>query len=484
MSAGLLQLVLATAILLLVSVLSSRAAGRVGVPALLLFLIIGMLAGSDGPGGIAFDYPGFAQALGVVALAFILFGGGLGTHWDEVRPVAMPAIALATVGVAITAGLTGWLSSWILGIPLLQGLLLGAIVSSTDAAAVFAVLRSRSVRLPVRLRSLLELESGSNDPIAVFLTVGLIAVVQNGQGLPVTLALTFVRQMVLGAIGGYVFGRLGTGVVNRARLEYDGLYPVLTFAWVLLVYGATQAVDGSGFLAVYIAGIVMRRYNFIHKRSLIRFHDALAWLMQIVMFLTLGLQVFPTRLPGVAGAGLAISAILMFVARPLGVFAVLPFWRFSLREQSFVAWVGLRGAAPIILATFPLVAHLPVAERFFSLVFFIVLTSTLVQGTSIPFAARLLHLSQSAPPERLDPLDLVATGDRELLDVIVSAGSPVAGRRVLELTLPPGVLLVLVERGGDTFVPSGGTIIQPDDRLIVLTPTDVSAAVKRQLEIA
>jgi cell volume regulation protein A len=482
MAVSLVQIILAAAVLLLVSVLASRLSGRIGVPALLLFLGIGMLAGSDGPGGIPFDNPPLAQALGVVALAFILFAGGLDTRWDNVRPVLGPSLALSTLGVLLTAGATGWVASALLGVPPLQGLLLGAIVSSTDAAAVFAVLRSRNVRLPSRLRSLLELESGSNDPMAVFLTVGLIGLIRSPDATPLGLVLAFVRQMAIGGLAGYALGRGGALAVNRARLEYGGLYPALTVGLVLLTYGVTDALGGSGFLAVYLAGIVMRREDFIQKRSLIRFHDGLAWLMQIAMFLTLGLQVFPSQMGGVAAAGTLIALFLMLVARPLAAFPILALARFGIREQALVAWVGLRGAAPIILATFPLVAGLPVAEQFFHMVFFIVLISTLVQGPSIPWVAGRLGLStpETAPPE--DPLDLVAMGGRELLDVRVPDRARVVGRRVLELGLPAGTLLVLIEREGGALVPSGATVIQPADRLVVLTARATAAELRASLE--
>jgi potassium/hydrogen antiporter len=479
--AALVPLVLASSALLLASVFASRAASRIGVPALLLFLAVGMLAGSDGPGGIPFDNPPLAQGLGVVALVFILFAGGLDTQWGEVRPVAGPAVALATLGVLLTAGLTGWFSSWLLGIRLLEGLLLGAIVSSTDAAAVFAVLRSRSVCLPARLKSLLELESGSNDPMAVFLTVGLIALIQDAHQTPLGLLASFFLQMTIGTLSGWALGRAGALVVNRARLEYEGLYPVVTVALVLLAYGITDVVGGSGFLAAYLAGITMRRVDFIHKRSLIKFHDAIAWLMQIVMFLTLGLQVFPSRLGGVAVAGTTVALFLMLVARPLGVLPILAVSRFAPREQALVAWVGLRGAAPIILATFPLVAGVPAAEQFFHLVFFIVLISTLAQGTSIPFVAHLLGLAAPEAARPTDPLDLVEAGEREFLDVRVAASASVVGRRVLELALPEETLLLLVEREEGAFVPTGGTVIHAGDRLVAMTGRATSAALRTML---
>jgi potassium/hydrogen antiporter len=381
---------LAAAVLLILSVLASKASGRLGVPALLLFLGVGMLAGSDGPGGVHFEDAHVAQSLGVVALVFILFSGGLSTEWESVRPVLGKALGLATAGVLLTAVFVGLFAAKVLGFSLLEGMLLGAIVSSTDAAAVFAVLRSRSVGLKGELRPLLELESGSNDPMAVFLTTGLIGVL-GGQGESLGgLIPSFLKQMALGALLGVGMGRAAVTVLNRLRLEYEGLYPVLSLALVLFTYGVAYAVGGNGFLAVYLAGLVMGNDDFIHKQSLMRFHDGVAWLMQIAMFLVLGLLVFPSRLVPVAAAGLAVSLFLMLVARPASVFVTLAFARGGWREKAMVSWVGLRGAVPIILATFPLLAGLPQAETIFNLVFFIVITSVLLQGTTLPRAARWL----------------------------------------------------------------------------------------------
>ncbi|MCC2626510.1 MAG: putative Potassium/proton antiporter, partial [Thermomicrobiales bacterium] len=285
---------LAAAGLLLLSVIASKAFGRMGIPALLLFLGIGMLAGSDGPGGIHFDNPWLAQSLGVVALTFILFAGGMDTEWASVRRVLGIGISLSTVGVAVTAGLVGWFATTALNMSWFEGLLIGAIVSSTDAAAVFAVMRSRYVGLRGPLKPLLELESGSNDPMAVFLTIGLISLITGQSSSPLDLVPMFIRQMVLGATIGYGIGKLMVLLINRLRLEYEGLYPVLTLSLVLLTYSGSAWLGGNGFLAVYIAGLMMGNSQFVHKRSLTRFHDGLAWLMQITMFLALGLQVFPT----------------------------------------------------------------------------------------------------------------------------------------------------------------------------------------------
>jgi cell volume regulation protein A len=387
---------LGVSILLLLSVTGSLASARIGVPALILFLVIGMMAGSDGPGGIQFDYPALTQSLGVVALSFILFAGGYDTDWQRTRPIVWHAVPLSTLGVFITAFLVGWFANVFLGFTWLEGMLLGSIVSSTDAAAVFAVLRSRGIRLRGRLKELLELESGSNDPMAVFLTTGIIGLLQDASRSWGDLVVMFVIQMTVGTIVGYGLGRAMVAVVDRIRLEYGGLYAVLSLSLVLFTYGITASVGGNGFLAVYLAGIYMGNSKFRHKRSLKGFHEGLAWLMQILMFLTLGLQVFPSHLVPVLGTGLLLSLFLMVIARPVATFALMWFSGMTVREQTLIAWVGLRGAVPIILATFPLVAGLPQADLIFHLVFFIVLTSVVLQGTSIPLVARWLAVDNGS----------------------------------------------------------------------------------------
>lgn len=463
-------ILLVISILLVFSILASKASGWLGIPALLLFLLVGMLAGSEGPGGIYFDNPWLAQATGTVALVFILFYGGLDTEWSRVRPVLGTGIVLSTIGVFFTAVLVGGFAAVFLGFTLPEGLLLGAIVSSTDAAATFAVLRSRSVRLKGKLESLLEFESGSNDPMAVLLTVGLVSFLVDPATSVTDLVLTFIQQIVVGAVLGYGLGRAMTIIINRVRLVADGLYPVLTLALVLLVFGATSALGGNGFLAVYLAGLVLGNSDFIHKRSLIRFHDGLAWLMQIAMFLTLGLQVFPSRLLPVLGMGLLTSAFLMFVARPASVLVTIAMVKMDLREKVMVAWVGLRGAVPIILATFPLLAGLPQAQTIFDLVFFIVLTSVLLQGTSLPLVARWLKVDTVLPPKTQYPLEYVPAEnlDTDLVEVEVPPGAGIIGRQIVDLHLPQTALVVLISRNGSFVLPRGGTIIEAGDRLLVL----------------
>jgi cell volume regulation protein A len=460
----------AAALLLLLGVLASKASSRLGVPALLLFLGIGMVAGSEGVGGIEFTDVELARSVGVVALAFILFAGGLDTEWSSVRPVFGQAALLATVGVLVTALVAGAVASWVLGVSLIAGLLLGAIISSTDAAAVFSVLRSRSVGLKGRLRPLLELESGSNDPMAVFLTLGFIRVLTDPGTSVVELIPIFVAQMSIGAAVGYAAARVSIAAINRLRLEYEGLYPVVMIVVVLLTYGLAAVAGGSGFLAVYVAGLVMGNSSFLHRRSLMRFADGLAWLMQITMFLVLGLLVFPSDLWQVAARALLVSAVLVFVARPIASFAVLAPTRFGWRQTLMVSWVGLRGAVPIILATFPLVEGVAQAEIIFNVVFFAVLTSVLVQGTTIPPVARWLRVDAPLVERRSPLLDHVESGDDTagLHELSIAAGAPAAGRQLVDLRLPRGALVVLVHRDDDFMVPQGSTVLEAGDVVLVV----------------
>jgi cell volume regulation protein A len=387
-------ILLATSVLFFLSIIASKASGKMGVPALLLFLILGMLAGSDGFGGIYFDNPHLAQLLGVIALIFILFSGGMDTEWHSVRSVIGSGILLSTLGVLLTAALLGCAARYLLHFSWLEGLLLGAIVASTDAAAVFAVFRARSIRLTKKLKHLIEFESASNDPMAIILTIGLIRLLTLPDTSILSLLGLFLMQMTIGILFGLVMGYMIPWTIQRINLEYEGLYPVYTIAGALFTYSVTSLLGGNGFLAVYLAGLVMSNQNYLHKMELIRFHDGLTWLMQIGMFLTLGLLVFPSKLLQVAGVDVLMALFLMLIARPVSVFALTCLSELRFKEKLLVSWVGLRGAVPIILATFPLVAGIPKAEVMFNLVFFIVLVSMLLQGTSISWVAKLLKLDK------------------------------------------------------------------------------------------
>ncbi len=385
--------------LVILSILTIKLSNRFGIPALVLFLAIGMLAGSEGLGGIMFDNPSLVRSLGICALVLILFAGGLDTDWAAVRPILWQGLSLSTIGVLLTALLVGVFVSWIQGFSILEGLLLGAIVSSTDAAAVFMVLRARNAKFPRRLIQLLEFESGSNDPMAVVLTIALIRLLTEPSTSFGELVFFFVMQMTLGTVIGIAMGEIMRRSFNWLDLELEGIYPVLSLALALLTYGLTSYLEGSGFLAVYLAGLTMQRKPFTHQQSILRFHDGLAWLMQVTMFLMLGLQVFPARLVPIAWVGLLISLFLIFVARPVSVHTALAFSPMPYREQTLVAWAGLRGSVPIILATFPMLAGIKQADTIFHMVFFIALTSVVMQGTAIPWLTRALKLKATPSDE-------------------------------------------------------------------------------------
>lgn len=478
-------LLLAAALFLLVGVLASKASGRLGVPALLLFLVVGMLAGSEGIGGIHFDNASIAQSLGVVALVFILYSGGLDTDWQAVRPVLPQGFTLATLGVFLTALLVGLFATYVLDFPLYASLLLGSIVSSTDAAAVFSVLRSKGVGLQGYLRPLLELESGSNDPMAIFLTTAFIGLMVSPGTSILQLFPSFLQQMIVGALAGFVLGKGMVFIINRLNLEYEGLYTVLSLGLVLLVYTLPLLVGGNGFLAVYLAGLVVGNSTVLHRRSLMRFHDGVAWLMQITMFLTLGLLVFPTRLLAVTGQGLLLSAVLILVARPISVFLSLIPFRMPVAEKALISWVGLRGAVPIVLATFPLLAGVEQADIIFNLVFFIVLTSVLLQGSTIPIVARWLKVDAPLRNRPRSPLemDYIEGLDGQLFELELPPDSPAAGRRLFELKLPTGVLLALIGRDSTFLIPRGGTQLESGDVLYLLADQETLPKVKEFLHL-
>ena len=459
-------------LLLFISIIASKTSFKLGIPTLILFLIVGMLAGSDGPGGIYFNDPATAQFLGVVALNFILFSGGLDTKMESIRPVLKDGIALSTIGVLITALLVGVFTSYILGFTIMEGMLLGAIVSSTDAAAVFSILRSRSVGLKGNIRPLLEFESGSNDPMAYFLTVSLIGLIQNPNASIVDLIPKFFIGMIIGGVCGYLFGRAMTFVVNRIKLEVDGLYPVLILAMVFFTFSFTDRIQGNGFLAVYVSAIILGNSNFIHKKSLIRFYDGQAWLMQIVMFLAMGLLVFPRQMVPVIPQGLLLTAFLIFVARPIAVFIALARSHdLNWRKKLFISWVGLRGAVPIVFATYPMMAGVHYANTIFNLVFFISAISVLLQGTTLPIMAKWLHVSVPEKLKRKFPLDIELKDDLRstLVEVDVPLTSPAVGKAVVDLSLPKAALIVLIHRNGNYLTATGETVIEGADHLLVLT---------------
>ena len=471
------------ALLILISIVANKFSERLGVPALLIFLVVGMLAGSEGPGGIPFDDPAIAQVIGIIALAYILFSGGLDTRWEQIQPILWPGIALSTLGVVLTAILLGAFAVLVLGFSPLTGLLLGAVVSSTDAAAVFSVLRTARARLQGNLRPFLEFESGSNDPMAVLLTTGIIVLILTPGSSAFAFVPMFVQQMAVGGLFGYGMGKASVYLINRLKLESEGLYPVLSLTMVLLTYGLTAIVGGNGFIAVYIAGLVMGNSIIVHKKSLLRFHDGIAWLMQIVMFLALGLLVFPSELVPAVVPGLLVALFLILIARPVAVLITLLPWKMPMNEKALVSWVGLRGAVPIILATYPLVAGVPNAEMIFNIVFFIVLVSALVHGTSIPSVARWLGLAVPLEETRKLSREFEVDPDTpsELLELVIPPDAPSVGKQVVDLGLPKGALIILMQKGEERFVPGGSTVIEAGDTLLLLTTDDLADTVRARL---
>lgn len=458
------------AALIFVSVISSKISDRFAIPVLLLFLAIGMFAGSEGVGGLAFDDAQMAKSIGIVALIFIIFSGGFDTNWKETKSVMWPGVLLSTAGVLITAVITGCFAVYILKFSFLEGMLLGSIVSSTDAAAVFSILRSKRISLKSPLKPLLEFESGSNDPMAVFLTVGFISML-TVKGMSIAALIPrFILDMGMGAFIGYLMARFIIVLINRLKLEYEGLYPVIMISLVLLTYVIAVFLKGNGFLAVYIAGLMLGQAEFPNKKMIMKFHDGLAWLMQIVMFVTLGLLVFPSHIVPLMGAGLLLTLLLMVIARPVSVFLCLLPFKMSIWKKTLIAWVGLRGSVPIILATFPFMAGVPQADIIFNVVFFVVFASVLIQGTSIPIVSKILKLDVPLPQRRPYPIEFEKTGaiDAELTEAIVPYDSEASGKRIGELHVPEKCLIMLISREDKFIIPSGSVVIEGGDVLLVL----------------
>jgi potassium/hydrogen antiporter len=455
--------------LLLISIIAGKTSYKFGVPTLIFFLAIGMIAGSDGL-GIYFDDPKIAQFIGIVSLNFILFSGGLDTDWLSIKPVLWQGVTLSSLGVLLTAVTLGIFVWAITDFTIYEGLLLGAIVSSTDAAAVFSILRSNRLALKSKLRPTLELESGSNDPMAYVLTIAFLGLVVNQEKSFVSLIPLFLQQMIIGAIAGYFFGKVSTFIINKIKLDFEGLYPVLVIALMFMTFSTTDFIGGNGFLAIYICAVYLGNQDFIHKKSVLRVFDGLAWLMQIVLFLTLGLLVYPTQIVPVIGIGILISLFLIFIARPFSVLVSLIPFRMRMRRRIYISWIGLRGAVPIVFATYPLIAGIEKANMIFNIVFFVSVTSVLIQGTTLSVIAKWLHV---ALPERVKPKSSVELflSDRAktvMAEIEIPADCFAVGKEIIELHFPRTSLIAVINRDGKFITPSGSTVIEANDVLIVI----------------
>jgi cell volume regulation protein A len=473
--------------LIIISILISRLSNNIGVPVLLLFLAIGMLAGSEGPGGIYFNDPQLAQNIGITSLVLILFSGGLGSEWKHVKPVLWPAVSLSTLGVLVTTTAVGCFTTWLFDLPWHISLLLGAIVASTDAAAVFSIIGARNIKIKGNITPLLELESGSNDPMAVFLTITLLEITTAKESSYLAMAGDFLLEMGIGLALGLLLGKAIVFLINRLKFPIEGLYPVFVFASAFFVYALTAMVHGSGFLAVYVAGMMVGSANIVHKKNIFRFFDGTAWVSQILMFITLGLLVFPSHILPAIKTEFLISLFLIFIARPLGVFVSLIPFQYTIKEKAFISWVGLRGAVPIILATFPMIAGIPEAQWIFNVVFFIVLTSALFQGWSIPWVANLLKLN--APPSKLitmpSEFNNLDQTNRTLIKLTVPDSDLFCYKPLVEVKALKGSLIISVKRETNYFVPSGGSTLEPGDEIQALVDDDkideLVAVVNQQL---
>ena len=485
-------MMLVGSVLLFVSVFASKAGSRFGIPSLLLFLAVGMLFGSDGL-GIPFDNAQAAQTIGTIALSIILFTGGMETKYSEIRPVAAPGVVLATAGVLVTALLTGWfiylISGWFnFQLTFLESLLMASVMSSTDSASVFSILRSKKQGLHQNLRPLLELESGSNDPMAYILTIMLLGMIGEGGDANWWHALgTFAMQMSIGAAAGYLLGKIAVWLINHINIKNASLYGIMLLAVVFFIFALTDTFHGNGYLAVYIGGLVLGNSKIVYKKSMTNFMDGFTWLFQIIMFLALGLLVRPRNLISfdTAMIGLLVGVFMIVISRPIAVIACMaPFRKFTLKARGYVSWVGLRGAVPIIFATYPLVAvadgfNPAVADLIFNVVFFITILSLVIQGSTVSAMAGALGLSYQLPEDNFG-IDLPDKIKSALSEIEVRETFLAKGEQLKDISLPPNTLVVMVKRHEDYFVPTGGTELKLGDKLLVLTDNDIE--LKQELE--
>ena len=482
------NILLIGSILLFVSIVVGKTGYRFGVPALLLFLLVGMLFGRDGL-GLQFHNAKIAQFIGMVALSVILFSGGMDTKFKEIRPILSPGIVLSTVGVFLTALFTGLFIWYLSGMswtnihfPLITSLLLASTMSSTDSASVFAILRSQKMNLKHNLRPMLELESGSNDPMAYMLTIVLIQFIQSdGMGTGNIIG-SFIIQFLVGAAAGYILGKLAILILNKINIDNQSLYPILLLSFVFFTFAITDLLRGNGYLAVYIAGMMVGNHKITFRKEIATFMDGLTWLFQIIMFLMLGLLVNPHEMIEVAVVALLIGVFMIVIGRPLSVFlCLLPFRKITLKSRLFVSWVGLRGAVPIIFATYPVVANVEGSNMIFNIVFFITIVSLIVQGTSVSFVARLLHLSTPLEKTGNDfGVELPEEIDTDLSDMTITMEMLNEADTLKDMNLPKGTLVMIVKRGDEFLIPNGTLKLHVGDKLLLISEKNKQETVKNE----
>lgn len=476
------NMLLIGSVLLIISIVVGKTGYRFGVPALLLFLLVGMFFGSDGL-GLQFNNTHQAQAIGMVALSVILFSGGMDTKVADIKPIMSAGVVLSTAGVLLTALFTGlfiWIISGMsftnISFPLTTSLLLAATMSSTDSASVFAILRSQKMNLKHNLRPMLELESGSNDPMAYMLTIVLIQIILSGSMSAGEIAGNLAVQFLVGGAGGYILGKLTVLFLNKINIDNQSLYAILLLGCVFFTFTITDRLHGNGYLAVYIAGMVVGNKKIVFRKEIATFMDGMSWLFQIIMFLTLGLLVNPHEMLNVALVAILVGVFLILIGRPLSVFlCLLPFRKINFKSKLFVSWVGLRGAVPIIFATYPVVAGVEGSNSIFNIVFFITIVSLVVQGTSISFFARLLHLSAPLPQTGNEfGVELPEEIDSSLSDMTVTPEMIEQADTLKEMNLPQGTLVMIVKRGNEFLIPNGSLKLHVGDKLLLISEKEKS----------
>ena len=460
-----INLMIICALVLLICITSTKILYKFGVPILLIFIVLGMLFGSDGIVGIYFDNFELASTICSIALIFIMFYGGFGTNWNMAKPVAIQSILMSSLGVVITAGLTGLFCFFIFNTTLLEGLLIGSIIASTDAAAVFAILRSQKLNLKSSIASILEIESGSNDPFAYMLTIIVLGLMSNGgYGNIIPMLL---NQIIVAIVASVILAKLSVYLLRHVKFEIEGFYPIFITAIAILAYSLSEYLGGNGYLSVYITGIVIGNSKIPHKKSIFQFFDGISWLMQILLFFLLGLLAFPSKIPSVIIKGISISIFMIFIARPIATFSILSWFKVPIKQQLFISWVGIRGSASIVFAIFAITYGIPINYDIFHIIFFMALFSVAVQGTLIPDVARKLDLIDDEESVLKTFNDYKEDKSTKLVEFTISNNNPMANKSIMDANIPEDILVVMVKRKGDVFVPHGSTVILPGDTLVL-----------------
>ncbi|MDK2562517.1 potassium/proton antiporter [Romboutsia sedimentorum] len=459
------SLMITCALVLLICITSSKILYKFGIPILLIFIVLGMLSGSDGIIGIYFDNYELTSQLCSIGLIFIMFYGGFGTSWEMAKPIAIPSILLSTLGVVITAGLTGFFCFKVFNTSLLEGLLIGSIVASTDAASVFAILRSQKLNLKGSLASILEIESGSNDPFAYMLTVIILGLMGN-KGYD-TIIPMLLNQVIVGIICAVLLAKLTIYLLRRVHFEIDGFYPIFVMAIAVLSYALSEHFGGNGYLSVYMTGLIIGNSKIPHKKSMFQFFDGISWIMQIMLFFILGLLSFPSKLPSIILEGFAISMFMIFIARPIATFSILSWFKTPLKQQIFVSWVGLRGAASIVFAIYAVTYGVPIESDIFHIVFFVALFSVGIQGTLLPLVAKKLDLIDDESQVLKTFNDYREDTSTKLTEVTISDNSKIANKSIMDSNIPQDLLIVMIKRKGEVLIPNGATNILPQDVLVI-----------------